>query len=462
MTMHKERTMRGRAVAGHLGVPSWSVLAAGGFFLLAGCDLGVSNPALVEEGDLETPAAVPAIVNGALGTFGLATTIQGAAGTYSASAILSGELVHSGSWTPPREISEGFPNNESPENQSHWGYSSQARWQAEDAIEKVSALVDNPGQNEWVARAQLYAGFSNRVMGEMFCDAVINGGPLEPYTTFSTRAVGYFDAAATTAQAGGHTDMRLAALAGRAQARLTLGQWDQAVADAAQVPTDFVFAHVHSDNSSSEHNGVHNWAYRGDNAWQYTVWGTPFEDWGLNTEEPGSGGDPRVTYTPMRNTAGALVIGGDNRRPIFRTDKYPERSSSIALAKGTEMRLIEAEALLRSGNVGGAVGKINDVRTFRGLTTASAGTPAEAWSLLMRERGLELYLEGRRLGDVRRWAADGQSAPHVDYEFVGRIASGQPASADPTRSVLDADPLCLRVSTDEIFSNPNLFDNPPR
>jgi starch-binding outer membrane protein, SusD/RagB family len=83
-----------------------------------------------------------------------------------------------------------------------------------------------------VALAQLYAGFSNRIMGEMFCDAVIDGGPLEPHTAFSERAVGFFDDAAQTAQAGGHTASELAALAGRAQARLMLGQWDQAVADA--------------------------------------------------------------------------------------------------------------------------------------------------------------------------------------------------------------------------------------
>jgi hypothetical protein len=126
------------------------------------------------------------------------------------------------------------------------------------------------------------------------------------------------------------------------------------------------------------------------------------------------------------------------------------------------MRLIEAEALLRGGNVSGAVAKINEVRARHGLSAASAGNAAEGWVLLMRERGLELFLEGRRLGDVRRWAADAQAAPHVDYRFVGRIASGQPASADPQRSVLDASPLCLRVSTDEIFSNPNLQNNPPR
>jgi starch-binding outer membrane protein, SusD/RagB family len=436
-------------------------LAAAGLLVLGGCDLGVSNPALIEEADLETPNAVPAIVNGARGTFGMATTIMGAAGTYSASAILSGELVHSGSWTPPREISEGFPNNESPENQSHWGYSSQARWQAEDAAEKAKGLVSDPNSNQWVALAQLYAGFGNRVMGEMFCDAVIDGGPKEPHTAFSSRAVDFFTQAAATAQAGNHTVLRSAALAGRAQARLQLGQWAEAVADAGQVPTNFVYNHIHSENSSNEHNGVHNWAYRGDNAFQYTVWGTTFATWGRNAATPAEG-DPRARFTVLTLPSGAPRIGGDNRRPVWRADKYPARDTPIPLAKGTEMRLIEAEALLRSGNVTGAVGKINDVRTHHGLTLASASTVAEAWQLLMRERGLELWLEGRRLGDLRRWAKEPTTAAFANYPVVGRIAVGQPASADPTRNVLEASPLCLRVSTDEIFSNPNLQNNPPR
>ena len=459
--MHMERTKRNRAWSGRGRGRSLTLLAAGGL-ILAGCDLGVSNPALIEETDLETPQAVPAIVNGAMGTFGLATTIMGGGGTYSASALLSGELVHSGSWVPPREISEGTPNNESPENQSHWGLSSQARWQAEDAIAKASRLVDNAGSNSWVAMAQLYAGFSNRIMGEMFCDAVIDGGGLQPHTAFSERAVGFFRDAAETAQAGGHQETRLAALAGRAQANLMLGRWDEAVAAAQQVPTDFVFAHVHSDNSGNEHNGVHNWAYRGDNGFQLTVWGTQWAEWGLNTADPDAGGDPRASFRPLVTAGGDPQIGGDNRRPVWRVEKYPSRNSSIPLAKGTEMRLIEAEALLRQNQVGGAVALINEARAHHGLDAVDAATPAEAWPLLMRERGVELWMEGRRLGDVRRWAADAMTAPYAGYEVVGAVASGQPASADPTRNVLDANPLCLRVSTNEIFSNPNLAANPPR
>ncbi|HSJ25902.1 MAG TPA: RagB/SusD family nutrient uptake outer membrane protein [Longimicrobiales bacterium] len=429
----------------------------------AGCDLGVTNPAQIEAGDLQTPAAVPAIVNGARGSFGLWTTINGGGGVYTASAMLADELTHAGSWVPLREISDGVPGNASPENQSHWNMS-QARWQAEDAAEKAANLVANPGTDQWVALANLYAGFSNRVMGELFCDAVINGGGLEPHTAFSARAVEYFTEAIQVAQAGGHADLLSAAYAGRAQARMMLNQWDQAVADAGQVATSFVYSHIHSENSGNEHNGVHNWAYRGDNGFQTTVWGTPFADWGLDTAgNVDSDGDPRATFTSeVRSSTGALIVGGDTRRPFWRADKYTARSSGIPLAKGTEMRLIEAEALLRGGNAPGALLKINEVRAHRSLTPAVGVTADDVWALLVRERGLELWLEGRRLGDLRRWADHAPARPHASYAVPRGLTAGQPASADPRANVLDASPLCLRVSTNEIFSNPNLNGSNPR
>lgn len=445
------------------GATAWTSAVATGLLVLAGCDLGVTNPSLIEEGDLEVPLAVPAIVNGARGAFGIGTTINGGGGVYSASAILSDELVHVGTWQPLREISEGIPGNDSPENQSHWNFTSRARWQAEDAITKASRLVDNPDSDQWVAMAAVYAGFSNRVLGEMFCDAVVDGGPLQPFTAFSERAVGHFDHAEAVAQAAGQEDLRLAAIAGRAQARLMLGQWSEAVADAGRVPTGFSFEHIHSDNSTIEHNGVHNWATRGDNGQQYSVWGTPFAEWGLEVNGAReSDGDPRASYRMIFMDEETQQFGGDNRRPLWYSEKYPTRSTGIPLAKGTEMRLIEAEAALRNGQTGAAVDAMNEARSHHGLAPISAESVDEGWQHLMRERGLELWLEGRRLGDLRRWAAEPTTAQHAGFEVVRGLSPGESADADPRENVLQADPLCLRISTDEIFSNPHLANNPPR
>ncbi len=419
------------------------------------CDLGVTNPELIEESDLLVPGAVESIVNGARYSFGLATTIMGAGGVYSVSAILTDELTHAGSWVPPREISDGEGGNESPENQSHWGFSSRARWQAEDAVQKISPLVANPTADAWVALATLYAGFSNRLLGDMFCEAVIDGGDLEPHTVFHTRAEGHFTSAIQIAGAAGRADLRDAAYAGRAQTRMMLGNWDGAVSDAGQVATGFVYAQPHSDNSSSEANGVFEWAALASG--QYSVWGTPFAEWGLDvtgTAPFDTEGDPRASYT-YRPT-----VGGDNRRPFYFIDKYTSRNDPIAITKGTEMRLIEAEALLRNNNVAGALGKINEVRAHHGLDPVSVTGTDAAWQLLMKERGLELWLEGRRLPDLRRWAAEPSTRALINTTAVRGIS---PAGAedDPRVPVYQATPFCLRISTNEIFSNPNLQRNPP-
>ena len=437
----------GRFKAGALGMGLVATV------LVAGCDLGVTNPALIEEGDLEIPEAVAAIVNGARYSYGLATTINGAGGVYSVSAILTDELTHAGSWAPPRDISDGVPGNESPENQSHWGFSQRSRWQAEDAIEKVSDLVPNPAANQWVALANLYAGFAGRLLGDNFCQAVIDGSGVQPREVFYQRAEGFFTEAMAVASAANHTEYATAARAGRAQIRMQMGDWTGAVSDAEQIPIGFVFSHIHSTNSSSEENGVHNWSRLGSG--QYSVWRTPFAEWGTDDSgEVASEGDPRVQYLSQD------FIGGDGRRPYWFTLKY-ERDSDIPLTKGTEMVLIRAEAQLRAGNLGPAVDLINEVRDHHGLDDAAAADLDEGWRLLMKERGLELWLEGRRLGDMRRWAAEATTEALLqgtDFTWSIRGIGGDEPEMDPQVPVLDATPFCLRISTNEIFSNPNISE----
>jgi starch-binding outer membrane protein, SusD/RagB family len=78
------------------------------------------------------------------------------------------------------------------------------------------------------------------------------------------------------------------------------------------------------------------------------------------------------------------------------------------------------------------------------VTTAVAATTLdEGWRLLKRERGIELWLEARRLGDLRRWKA-----------------SNTPGALDPLESVgagshLARQDLCFPIARSERETNPN-------
>jgi hypothetical protein len=100
------------------------------------------------------------------------------------------------------------------------------------------------------------------------------------------------------------------------------------------------------------------------------------------------------------------------------------------------MRLIEAEVLLRGGNVVGAMTKINAVRALAGVTPVTATTAAQAWVALDRERHFTLWLEGRRLKDNARLSEPGLSSMSATF-MQGRDK-------------------CFPPSLNEVASNPNL------
>ncbi len=437
------------------------MLAAGvGVLLLAGCDLGVFDPGTIEGDDLFDPAAIQPLVIGAERNLGRAVSGGNSphGGVFGAQAYLTDEIVHSGQWVGMREWNNAVVvNDDVAETLTRWAHAQNARKTAEEAADIIRVILTNeggnPGASVPVATSLAWAGFSNRVLGDTFCDAVIEGGPIEPISAFYERAEQQFGEVITIAGAANDNQLVTAAYAGRAQARMMLGNWSGAVSDAGQVPTDFAHEIRMSDNSTTEYNGLHV-AFLTEN--QASLWGTPFADYGTDLSGvQTSDGDPRLEYS-SRTPAGEVLIGGDGRRETWRVQKYDSRSSNHPMARGAEMRLIEAEALLVGGDIGGAMGKINELRSHHGLDGVSATSDTEAWHMLQRERGIELYAEGRRLADLRRWAS---TPGYADFDVVRIEASGdQPITADEVRNVLDnpMGELCLPISRDERNSNPNI------
>ena len=120
-----------------------------------------------------------------------------------------------------------------------------------------------------------------------------------------------------------------------------------------------------------------------------------------------SAGDPRVV-APQNGK------GFDNKSPLYVLQKYTSATSPVHVADGVEARLIEAEALLRSGDGPGMVTSLNALRADGadngGFSLAALADPGPSPNdslrvdLLFRERAFWLFATGHRLGDLRRLA----------------------------------------------------------
>lgn len=394
---------------------------------LAACNFfDVQNPGPIEDEDLNQPNAMPGLVTGM--AYSLSEAVDATAQNL---AIMADELYHGGSYSEQGLFNRGIVRDE--DVNGMWGDMQQARWVAETGIERMQEVLgDDFDTSPLAARAYIYAGLANRLLGETVCQAVIDGGPAESNTVHFARAEAHFTEAIRIANeltgAIGDSLLRVA-YGGRASVLAWQDKWTEAVADAERVPTGYVFVAPFSTNTGDENNDL---VFETNNRLEYTVYNT---QWATNPKT-----DARVPWDTVRTTSGAIAAGQDGRTPFFRQRKYIGLGADIPLVKGTEMLMLRAEAALRNNDVPGAMGLINQQRAFyRGssspLPDLTATTAAEAWPILQNERGAVVWLELRRLWDLRRWNAE-------------------PAPIKNT--YLDERDKCIPISLNEKNSNPNV------
>jgi hypothetical protein len=380
--------------------------------IVSGCDLKVTNPGPIDDAQLDNVTAIPALVNGMSGdlSFALGNFVD-------RGALASGELSEAGLFIPEGHyfLGQFIPQDVN----ADWGNMQTARWTAESGLARMKAVLGTGFEtNVGTPRAYLYGGFANRLLGENVCVSVIDGGPAGSDTLYFQRAESLFTRAYTIATAQSNTNVATAALGGRATVRAWQGNWTGAIADAAQVPVAFVFNAIFSTNTTRENLDLVNQTLTRS---ETSVFGTVYV---ANNKEP------RATWDTVKT--GTAITKGANGTPIFRQTKYKTLGAPVALTKGTEMLLLRAEAALRTGDVAGAMTLINQERATFSLGALTATTTAAAWTALQAERGLVLWLEGRRLWDLRRWFVEG------------------------TSTFLTGRDKCLPPSADEQASNPNL------
>ena len=432
-------------------------------FGVAACE--VINPGPIQDEFLVKAESREGLVNGSqrrlnqaigwIGYTGALVTRQimpgGQTGSYGHNVLAQGGFIQPG----------GFGGN--------FNSAQQARFIAETAI---NLFADQEVEANIVAQANVWAGFSNRLLGENWCEAVIDGGPLLPGADYLRRAEEQFS---TALSLNPNETLRMAATAGRASVRAFLGDWGGAASDAGGIPDGFEYV-VLSDANVAATRNTPQWANARTPYLAFTMWntyygpqadlsagGAPIREAGYYQET----GDPRMewfedTSFPWSNAS----LLGYGQTPWFNQTKYNDPSDSYNISSGREMRLIEAEAQLTNGNWQAAMTIINSMRASytsnetmlhpggTPLAPWEAGSLEEAWTRLKRERAIELFLEARTLGDQRRWQDNNTPGDLElpDFESISEIFSDNERG-----TLISGQPrLCFDVPDSERERNGNI------
>jgi starch-binding outer membrane protein, SusD/RagB family len=358
---------------------------------LVACDglLEVEAPSQVLAQDLENPANARLLVDGIVADFECALSHYILVG-----GLLGTELRDSqqtaAQWDYDRRTltPQGgwYATSTCQDRMGAYTPLSTARWGADNALERLDGWTDAEvaDRGRLIATAAAYSGYSHVLMGEGFCTSAFDGGPELTRAQVFQRAEERFTRAIEAASQAGANDLLNMARVGRARARLNMGQGAAAVADAEQVPADFVWNARYSGASGRSSNNVF---VQNSRARTVTI-EAPFLDLTWDGVP-----DPRVALVDTG------ANGADQQSRIYTASKYPSDASPIRLARGTEALLIRAE--VAGGQT--AVDIINQLHAAAGIPPFQSNDDAEIRQQIILERSREFFLESHHLGDLIRY-----------------------------------------------------------
>lgn len=424
------------------GIPGACLLALA---LLAACNtsdyLHVTSPSRIPAGALEDPANAALLVNGAVADF------ECAFGSYVVVSGLIGQELDDATQTADRypydqrTLISSSPRYQSSGCTALGVYSplQTARVSSNNARRLLLGWSDAQVQNRSLLLATVAAneGYAQMLLGEGSCatvfssftstGSVVYGTAIPPAQAFDSAIARFTDAiaAAQAAGAGGQTLLSFA-YDGRARARLDKGDYAGAKADAALVPSGFVYNMTASSISGLRYNRV--WSDNG------VVGAGSFNQGSSVGAYYRTMNDPRV---PVVNTGKSSVT----KVPIWVQTKYASSSSPIPVASGVEARLIMAEADITTGNLPEALSIINASRAAGGESALDASTTAaDLKTALIEERRRALFLQGQHLFDLIRFQLPLSPAAGTAYPGGGTYGSQ----------------LCMPLPDVETFNNPKL------
>ncbi|MEX2283793.1 MAG: RagB/SusD family nutrient uptake outer membrane protein [Gemmatimonadota bacterium] len=288
---------------------------------------------------------------------------------------------------------------------------STARGTADEAYKRLEGWTDAEVANRTRLMAQMaaYSGYSIVFLAEGMCSAAIDLSPeLTPAQLF-TEAILRFDKAVTAATAANDQITLNFARLGRARAQRGAGNLAAAGTDAALIPANFLVATSADAVNPRRQNMV--FVHTVLNF--YSSVDSSFRNLTLNGAP-----DPRVQVVNSGRTGTQTAAG-----QVWQASKYPLVTTPMPIARYAEAQLILAEARTAAGDLNGAATAINNARNSgrTGMPQFSAAgmTTAQVLDQIIEERRRELFLEGHRLGDIRKYNLALRPAAGTPYTIGG-------------------------------------------
>lgn len=392
---------------------------------LSGCSdwLEVTNPGAIENPALENPSYIDLMVNGVIGDFQPAF-----AWTAFFSTIFAGELQnHHGYFENGDMGRRAVQDINGTYIAAVYNGLHRARFLADSSASRIKVLLaDSAGRDLRLARVLAYGGYSYTYLGEQMCSSPLNRSAPVADVELLKMALDRFREAITVAGAARSaaaavqpaTSASQAAVAGAdsvlnfarvgaARVALDLGQRAEAATFARAVEPayqsaaapGFRFNAHYLDGVPLRRTGNPYWEFLGggDSPW-FSISGTPFE--GLHdprvphTLEPVSVADGSQRLVPRSPTSFSTYNGSAEGGAFLAT-------SSIRLASALEASYIIAEA---EGLNDANLAFVNSRRAVGGQAPLGAGTSAAEYVEALRDqRSRDFFIDGHRLGDLRRY-----------------------------------------------------------
>ena len=292
---------------------------------------------------------------------------------------------------------------------------STARATADTAAAYIETYSDAQVTNraKLLAQSYAYAGYSLILLAEGMCTAAINLGPEIGSAALLAEARSRFDKAIAQATTANDATTLALARVGRARALLGLGgatNLAAAAADAALVPATFSVTTSPDAVNARRQNAL----FINISQSSFSTVDTSFR----NVLVPGgTTQDPRVAVTDLARN------GTATGSRIFLPAKAATNATAMRIASYAEAQLITAENAASTGDLTGAAAAINLARARTPgvpvYTLPAGATAADVKTQIIEERRREFFVEGHRLGDLRRYGLTFLPVAGAVYQYGG-------------------------------------------